>query len=51
VPGTSGTTAQAVGNWTGSGNRTGTQTYSLPNSWDYVTGTYTTTLNYTLTVP
>ena len=29
----------------------GTQTFSLPNSWAYGTGTYTTTLNYTLTVP
>ena len=51
VGGTSATTAQGVGAWTGSGNRAGTQTYSLPNSWDYVTGTYTTTLNYTLAVP
>ena len=45
------TTAQTVGSWTGSGNQTGSQTYSLPNSWTYATGTYTATLNYTLTVP
>jgi TRAP-type mannitol/chloroaromatic compound transport system substrate-binding protein len=51
VAGVSATTAQTVGAWTGSGNRAGTQTYSLPNSWDYATGTYTTTLNYTLSVP
>jgi hypothetical protein len=52
VAGTSNaSTAQNVGAWSGSGSRTGTQTYALPNSWAYATGTYTTTLNYTLTVP
>jgi hypothetical protein len=51
VAGASSLAAQTVGAWTGSGNRTGTQTYELPNSWDYATGTYTTTLNYTLSVP
>ena len=45
------TTAQPVGGWTGPGAQNGTQTFSLPNSWAYGTGTYTTTLNYTLTVP
>jgi len=51
-PGTSNkTTAQTVGGWTGSGSRTGGQTFSLPNSWTYATGTYTVTLNYTLTSP
>lgn len=51
-PGTSNkTTAQTVGSWTGSGSPTGTQTYALANSWTYATGTYTATLNYTLTVP
>jgi hypothetical protein len=45
------TTAQSVGAWTGPGAQNGTQTFSLPNSWAYATGTYTTTLNYTLTVP
>jgi hypothetical protein len=44
-------TAQTVGAWTGSGNQAGSQTYSLANSWDYATGTYTATLTYTLTVP
>jgi hypothetical protein len=45
------TTAQSVGSWVGSGNRSGTQTYSLPNSWSYAIGAYTATLNYTLTAP
>jgi hypothetical protein len=52
VPGTSSDwTAQSVGSWTGSGNRSGTNTYSLPNSWAYATGTYQVQLNYTLTAP
>ena len=45
------TTAQNVGTWTGSGLRAGTQDYVMANSWAYVPGSYTTTLNYTLTVP
>ncbi len=45
------TTAQTVGGWTGSGSPSGTQTFALPNSWSYNTGTYTVTLNYTLTAP
>jgi hypothetical protein len=44
-------TAQSVGSWSGSGARVGTLVFSLPNSWSYATGTYTTTLNYTLSVP
>jgi hypothetical protein len=36
---------------TGSGNHSGIQTYALDNSWTYATGTYTTTLTYTLTAP
>ena len=52
VDGTSSSAAaQTIGSWTGPGNRNGTQTYALPNSWSYATGTYTTTLNYTLTAP
>ena len=35
----------------GSGSRTDTQVYSLANSWDYATGTYSATITYTLTVP
>jgi hypothetical protein len=45
------TTAQTVGAWTGSGSPSGTQTYSLVNSWTYATGTYSVTLNYTLSAP
>ncbi len=52
VAGTSNATvAQSVGAWVGSGIRSGSQSFSLPNSWAYVPGTYTATLNYTLTVP
>jgi hypothetical protein len=45
------TTAQTLGSWTGSGNPNGAHTLSLPNLWTYNTGTYTVTLNYTLTAP
>lgn len=45
------TSAQTVGSWTGSGVYTGTMSYALANSWNYQTGSYTTTLNYTLTAP
>jgi hypothetical protein len=52
VPGASNrTTAQSVGTWVGSGNRSGSNTYSLPNSWAYAIGTYQVSLNYTLTAP
>ena len=52
VAGTSNkTTAQSVGSWSGSGNRTGSHTYSLPNSWTYATGSYSATLTYTLVAP
>ena len=40
-----------VGSWTGSGDHTGTHTYTLPNSWSYATGTYSVQLNYTLVTP
>ena len=46
------TTAQSLGGWTGSGTRTGmTQTYALANSWAYATGSYSSTVTYTLTAP
>lgn len=45
------TTAASLGSWTGSGTKTGAQTYKLVNSWDYVTGTYTAIITYTLTAP
>jgi hypothetical protein len=41
----------AVGGWTGSGARQGTQTYKLVNSWTYATGSYSAVVVYTLTVP
>ena len=45
------TTAQSVASWTNSGNRTGTQTYALANSWTYPTGGYSASATYTLTAP
>ena len=45
------TTAVSLGSWTGSGNQSGTQTYTLDNSWSYNTGNYGTTVTYTLTAP
>lgn len=45
------TTAQSVGTWAGSGNRAGSQTFSLINSWAYNTGNYGVSLAYTLTAP
>jgi hypothetical protein len=40
-----------VGQWTGSGSRTGTQNYLFRNLWTYATGTYSCMLLYTLTGP
>jgi hypothetical protein len=45
------TAAQTVGSWIGSGARTGTQQYLFRNLWTYVAGTYTLTLQYTLSAP
>jgi hypothetical protein len=45
------TTAQSAGSWTGSGNRSGSFSYSLANSWGYATGAYTTSATYTLSSP
>ena len=45
------TAAQPVGSWVSSGMWTGSQAYALANSWTYSTGTYTTTLTYTLSAP
>jgi hypothetical protein len=42
---------QSAGSWTGSGTYSGTQTFSLVNSWAYAVGTYTATITYTLTSP
>jgi hypothetical protein len=43
--------AQTLGTWTGSGVNVGTQSYRFQNSWNYVPGTYTLLLFYTLTAP
>ena len=40
--------AQIVAAWTGSGARSGTQTFFFKNLWSYATGTYTLTMTYTL---
>lgn len=45
------TSPQTVGSWSGSGVRTGTQQFLFRNLWAYSTGTYTVTLNYTLSAP
>ncbi|WP_298270100.1 hypothetical protein [Geobacter sp.] len=42
---------QTVASWTGSGSRTGSNSYALANSWDYATGSYTAVTTYTLTSP
>ena len=41
-------TSQIVATWTGSGVRSGTQTFFFKNLWSYATGTYTLTMTYTL---
>jgi hypothetical protein len=52
VPGTMDrTTAQTAGSWTGSGQRIGTFSYFLANSWSYTVGSYSTSIGYTLTAP
>jgi hypothetical protein len=40
--------AQTVAGWTGSGVRTGTQSFFFKNLWSYATGTYTLTMTFTL---
>ena len=45
------TTPVAVGRWTGSGVRTGSQSLFFQNLWTYVRGTYTTSMTYTLSAP
>ncbi len=44
-------TNQTAASWTGSGSRSGTQSFALDNSWSYATGSYTATITYTLTSP
>lgn len=43
--------AQTAGSWTGPGQRAGTFSYFLANSWSYATGNYTASVTYTLTAP
>ena len=45
------TTAKTAGSWTGSGQRMGTFSYFLANSWSYTVGNYSTSITYTLTAP
>lgn len=45
----SATTARVVASLTGSGVRSGTQTFFFRNLWTYPTGTYTLTVTFTLT--
>jgi hypothetical protein len=43
--------AQNAGTWTGPGQHIGTFSYFFANSWYYTAGNYSTSVNYTLTVP
>jgi len=45
------TAAQTVASWSGSGARTGSQSYALTNNWSYPTGIFSATATYTLTAP
>jgi hypothetical protein len=45
------TAAQSVGSWTNSGNRSGSLSFALANSWSYATGSYTASATFTLTAP
>jgi len=47
----SASTAELVGAWTGSGVRTGSQTFSFRNEWTHPPGTYSLTLVYTISAP
>ena len=45
------TSAQLVGSWTGSGTRTGAQSFTFQNSWTHPPGTYSVTFVYTMSMP
>ena len=47
----SASSAVTLGQWGASGVQNGTQAWSFRNLWTYVTGTYTTTITYTLSSP
>jgi hypothetical protein len=52
VPGTMSSSAPvSAGSFTGPGDKTGSFSYSLVNSWLYPVGTYTVLSTYTLTTP
>jgi len=52
VAGTMAVSAEVpVASWTGSGNRSGTQTFAMVNSWAYTPGSYSASATYTLTAP
>ena len=52
VPGTlSRSLAQVVGSWTGSGVRSGSQSFFFENLWTHPPGTYTISLVYTISAP
>jgi hypothetical protein len=44
-------TSATVGTWTNSGDKSGSQTYTLVNDWAYAVGDYSVTLTYTLATP
>jgi hypothetical protein len=45
------TVPQTAGSWTGPGNRPGTFSYFLVNSWDYAIGDYSVSSTYILSAP
>ena len=51
LPGTMNTSEQPLATWTGPANQSGTQNYTLANSWLYAPGTWQVTLRYTLSTP
>ena len=52
VPGTlDRASAQTVAMWTGSGVRSGTQSFAFENRWTHPPGTYSVTLIYTMSTP
>jgi hypothetical protein len=49
--GTMSNSAVTVGSWANSGNRSGSVSFALANSWAYATGNYSVSATYTLTAP
>jgi hypothetical protein len=44
-------TSEPLASWTNSGQHSGTYSYNLANSWDYMAGNYSATVTYTLATP